>query len=94
MNINHIAGCTKILGTPPDWNPSVPCKGLPVRHQEVDGMQCVISSWQPTDEELWLLVEGYPVILYVAGNTTPAVSLQVGDRFAPIQDEKPDAVAA
>lgn len=80
MLIARIAGATRVLGAPADWDEARdgPCGGLPILDTKTkDGLPVMISAWQPTPEELHALVHGASVYLQVVGQGHPPVCLWV-----------------
>lgn len=75
----RIEGSTRILGAPSSWDPSVsgPCAGLAVRDLVDNGLPWMVSSWEPTPEELAQLVAGGRIQLWVQGVSHPVVALGV-----------------
>ncbi|WP_298699194.1 hypothetical protein [uncultured Brevundimonas sp.] len=75
----RIAGATRNLGAPADWDPdtSGPCLHLPIRDEVVEGLPYMTSRWEPTPDELAALIAGRPVELRIIGTTHPVVSLIV-----------------
>ena len=68
------------LGAPADWNHErIACDALPVTWSEINGQRVVISYWQPSAEEVALLVAGKPVGLVVFGGSMPPVALAVAE---------------
>ncbi|MDR3514066.1 MAG: hypothetical protein P4L73_20715 [Caulobacteraceae bacterium] len=82
MHIGRIAGSTRNLGAPPNWDPDRdgPCQSLPVRDELVGGkLSAMTSAWFPTPEELLRLVAGAPIYLKVLASAHPPVMLSVGE---------------
>jgi hypothetical protein len=78
VKINIIAGATRNLGAPPNWDPNgPPCEVLPIRDDDVGGIPCMVSSWQPTQEEIDLIVAGAAIELWIGGTVHPPVSPMV-----------------
>lgn len=75
----RIAGATRNLGAPADWNPetSGPCSHLPIRDDVIDGLPFMTSRWEPTPAELADLNAGRPIELRILGVQHPVVSLVV-----------------
>jgi len=66
------------LGAPADWDQSrIACDTLPVTLSEIEGQPVVISYWQPSAEEMALLLAGKPVGLVIFGATMPPVAVAV-----------------
>ncbi len=73
MIIQRIDGTTRVLGKSQGY------LGLPIR-DDVDpgsGQPCMLSSWEPTPEELEALNAGGKVTLRVLGSGHPPVMLYV-----------------
>ncbi|WP_044528699.1 hypothetical protein [Herbaspirillum sp. B65] len=78
MNFTTHPSNNGVLGAPAGWDQErIACDGLPVTCSEISGQQVVISYWQPSAEEIALLVAGKPVGLVVFGGTMPPVALAV-----------------
>lgn len=75
----RIAGVTRNLGAPPDWDPETggSCGHLPVRDEIIDGLPYMTSRWEPTPAELADLNAGRPIELRIIGRNHPVVSLVV-----------------
>lgn len=81
MLIKRTPGATRVLGAPPNWNEAKHgiCGTLPIRDWRAEnGVNYMISTWEPTQDELALLQAGAPVLLWVVGVQHPPVSLTVG----------------
>jgi len=86
MHVGRIAGATRNLGAPLDWERDKhgTCGGLPIRDEmHAPGMPRMVSAWLPTPEELRLLNAGAPIYLTVIGHVHPPVSVGVGMPAAP-----------
>jgi hypothetical protein len=83
----RIPGATRVLGAPAGWDVSANglCSGLAIR--DCDGV--MLSSWQPSPEEIERIVAGAPVHLYVWGAGHPPVALEV-----PLPPDAVDALLA
>lgn len=69
----------RVLGAPKDWDQKTnECTALAITDAIIDGLECVVSFWMPTKEELQLLNAGYPIALSVVGGTMPPVMLFIG----------------
>lgn len=82
MNPLRILGATRYLGAPAGWNPDskVPCVHLAIRDiVDPDIGPEMISSWEPTPDELARLNAGAPVVLFITGTIHPPVALTVGE---------------
>lgn len=75
----RIAGVTRNLGAPPNWDPEKDgsCGHLPVRDEVIDGLPYMTSRWEPTPAELADLNAGRPLELRIIGRNHPVVSLVV-----------------
>ncbi len=78
----RIAGATRYLGAPPDWNPETDgdCAHLAIRDERIGLNSQMVSTWEPTPDELAALNAGAKVELVIAGRIHPPVMLRVGDR--------------
>lgn len=72
MMINAIDGCTRRIGKSQGY------LGLPLRDEVVNGTPQMVTSWQPTPNELTALAAGAPIYLTVLGTGHPPVMLTVG----------------
>lgn len=84
MIINRIDKATRVLGAPPGQEDTV--QGLPVREVMSSIGRAMVSSWEPSADELRRLNAGEPVQLWIYGFSHPVVSLSVGvdlDDYAP-----------
>ena len=72
MMINAIEGCTRRIGKSQGY------LGLPLRDEVVNGTPQMVTSWQPTPNELTALAAGAPIYLTVLGTGHPPVMLTVG----------------
>lgn len=82
MHIGRVAGATRNLGAPRDWDPAKDgiCGGLPIRDEpHSPGVNRMVSAWLPTPEEIALIVAGAPIYLGVLGIEHPPVQLFVGN---------------
>lgn len=82
MIINRIHGATRNMGAPKGWEEARDgvCVGLPIRDDKREnGGNVMISSWQPTPEEIEKLIAGAPVLLMVLGINHPPVHIDVGE---------------
>jgi hypothetical protein len=81
MHAGRIAGATRNLGAPADWDEARdgPCGCLPIRDSmHSPGVPAMTSAWFPTLEEIEQLQRGAPIYLQVIGAVHPAVSVFVG----------------
>lgn len=53
--------------------------GLSIRDENIDGMNVMISAWEPTPSELALLNSGATIYLHIVGTQQPPVALTVGE---------------
>lgn len=75
MNPTRIEGANCTLAPPKDFE--LPCLPLQVRMCEYFGECAMLSTWEPSPEELAELNRGGRVLLVVFGERHPAVGLQV-----------------
>lgn len=78
MLIGCIAGATRTLGKPANWDDERDgkCSGLPILDAQLpDGQPVMISAWHPTPEDLRVLQAGGALYLWVYGRAHPVVSL-------------------
>ncbi len=75
----RIAGATRYLGAPANWNPETDgdCAHLAVRDVVDEGVPLMQSVWEPTPDELACLAAGGRVRLDVVGTSHPPVILYV-----------------
>ena len=80
MLINRIPNATRNLGKPADWDDSKGnCVSLPIQDVVLSGgIPAMLSSWQPTPDELERLKAGASVTLTIVGRAHPPVMLSVG----------------
>lgn len=71
-----IKGATHRLGAPEGWDHSKEgiCHTLEAVHE--DGW--FTSAWIPSEKELKLLNDGFPILLMIQGSRHPVVSLAIG----------------
>ncbi len=82
MLVKRTPGATRVLGAPPGWNEERDgfCGGLPILdHRDESGVNYMISTWEPTEDELERLKAGASVQLWVVGTAHPPVSLTIGE---------------
>ena len=78
MLVNAIEGTTRRLGKQQGY------LGLPVRdYIDENGHPMMISSWQPTPDELARLKLGAPIYLWVYGTAHPPVMISVAELADP-----------
>jgi hypothetical protein len=90
----RIAGATRVLGAPKDWNEERdgPCAGLPILDLPAAlGGNFMFSAWLPTPDELAAIAAGASIIVGIAGFSHPVISLGVS---ATPNDEAPGEGAA
>jgi hypothetical protein len=90
MIAGRVSGATRFLGAPPDWDEARDgiCTGLAIKDQPTgDGVNCMISAWQPTAEELERLNAGASVLLWVVGSVHPPVMVTAGRK--PDEESEP-----
>lgn len=77
----RIHGCTRMLGAPAGWTPetSGPCVGLPIRDEMNGDVPCMVSSWEPTPDELRAIAAGGKVYLRVLGAGHPPVMIYAAE---------------
>lgn len=80
MLINPLGSATRVLGEAQGY------RGLPIRDEVGQHGPQMVSSWQPTAEELRLLAAGAPIYLTVLGTAHPPVLLEVG--LPPVEPER------
>jgi hypothetical protein len=76
----RIAGATRYLGAPKDWNPDKDgdCAHLAIQDAMLDGgTPVMVSAWEPTPGELAALNAGAPVYLQIVGSAHPPVMVWV-----------------
>lgn len=99
MIVGMIAGATRNLGAPRDWDKAKdgPCGGLPIRDEQTTAGPGMTSAWQPTPEELARLNAGASIHLTVLGRVHPPVSMSVGippSQYAYTEEDCPGHVAS
>lgn len=74
-----IADHDLVIGQPPDWDPKKQghCGGLPVRFEQVDGIQYMRSAWEMTPTEAQMLLCGAKLVLSVSAPQHPVVQMGV-----------------
>lgn len=74
----RIAGATRTLGPPAEWDREQDgrCGALAIR--DADG--CMASAWFPSPEEIVAIAAGAPIYLWVVGKGHPPVMLTVGEK--------------
>lgn len=80
MKPTSIAGATRKLGAPSDWNAERDgeCETIEIRDEAIDGGgNLVQSAWMPDEAERQALYHGQPVILHVWGSNMPPVAMTV-----------------
>jgi hypothetical protein len=80
MLVGMIAGATRNLGAPADWDRNTQgiCGGLPIRDDATTAGPGMTSAWHPTPEELARLNAGASIHLTILGTMHPPVSMSVG----------------
>lgn len=68
----------KVFGAPPG---SSNCDDLPVMIGKLSGEDCIVSCWQPTEDEIARILVGEPVYLCIIGRGMPPVSLGGGHGY-------------
>lgn len=81
MLIGRISGATRRLGAPANWKEEDHgrCDYLPIRDEQTPQGPVMTSAWEPTPDELALILKGAPVMLTVWGTAHPPVALHVGE---------------
>jgi hypothetical protein len=75
-----IEGANRICGKAQGYS------GLPIRDEPVDlanagraeRVNCMVTAWEPTPEELARLNAGAPVVVRILGYIPPPIALEVG----------------
>lgn len=80
MEIKRIEGATRTLGAPHDWDVEKQgkCYGLPILDAVVLGDPVMVSAWEPSPDELAMLLRGETIKLWIYGTSHPVVALSVG----------------
>lgn len=80
MKSQSIKGMTRDLGKPEGYDEALhgKCSSLPIRDEEINGLQMMTSEWKPTPEELRKIVAGGSIFLSVNGRIHPVVAMYVG----------------
>lgn len=81
MITGKISGFTRVLGAPADWDEERDgwCGGLAIKDQPCEnGMNYMISAWEPNPDELERIKAGAPILLLIVGVVHPPVMLSVG----------------
>lgn len=75
----RIPGATRVLGAPANWDSekSGPVAGLAIQDVSLDGVLWMVSSWEPTPEDLRHLAAGGHIHLWVQGYRHPVVGMGV-----------------
>lgn len=71
MQILHIEGATRVLGESQGY------RGLPIRDEQSEEGNVMISEWALTDEEIARLKSGGTLLLSVYGTGHPPVKLEI-----------------
>jgi hypothetical protein len=78
MLIRRIEGATRNLGAPPDWDGDISkCNVLPIRDVITEHGPFMVSSWEPTPDEMAAINAGGSIQLWISGTGHPVVSLTV-----------------
>jgi len=72
MMINAIEGATRRIGKSQGY------LGLPLRDEVGSHGPQMVTSWQPTPNEIAAIVAGAPIYLTVLGDGHPPVMMEVG----------------
>lgn len=93
MLIKCIAGATRHLGAPPDWNgKDMSCGVLPVIDVPTPEGNFMVSAWEPTPSELRAMQAGHSINLGIRGSTHPVVFVHVPEAAHFEQDAQPAAI--
>ena len=76
INVKHESN-NITLGKPAHWPESVTCDQLAATKTSFAGLAVTLSFWQPTLSELALLNAGEPLMLWVAGESMPPITIGV-----------------
>lgn len=81
----RIAGATRNLGAPPNWNPDRdgPCSHLPIRDEVIGQVPYMTSRWELTPDEIARVQTGAPIELSIVGQAHPVVSLAIAEAATP-----------
>jgi hypothetical protein len=85
MDIARIAGATRNLGAPQNWDPEThgECGVLPIRDGlHSPGVPCMVSEWKPNPEEIAVLAAGGSIFLSIIGSSHPVVAVYIADEKA------------
>jgi hypothetical protein len=78
MLMRRIEGATRNLGAPQDWDGDISkCNVLPIRDVMTEHGPFMVSSWEPTPDEMAAINAGGSIQLWIAGTGHPVVSLTV-----------------
>ena len=80
MIANRIKNATRYLGAPAGWQPDKQghCAHLAIWDIETTAGPAMMSSWEPTPDELARINAGAPVELLIVGTVHPPVEVRVG----------------
>lgn len=80
MEIKRIEGATRTFGAPHDWDADThgKCYGLPILDVSCEGTPFMVSAWEPTPQELQMLIDGETLKLWISGTVHPVVCVSVG----------------
>lgn len=73
---------TRTIGAPSDWDErsEEPCASLSILDQpdpRINNENVMLSLWKPSEEELELLNQGYPLMLGIVGRQHPVIQIGV-----------------
>lgn len=83
MIVNRIEGCTRELGKSQGFT-SLPIRDTTVLIQSRNGRDTIetavmVSSWEPSIDELKKMINGAPILLWVYGTKHPPIRIEVGE---------------
>lgn len=84
MLVKRIAGATRNLGAPADWDgKDMSCCVLPILDVHTAEGNFMVSAWEPTPAELRAMQAGHSVNLGIRGSSHPVVFVNVpeADQF-------------
>ena len=76
----RIQNATRYLGAPLGWKPAEqgPCGHLAIWDIDTSAGPAMMSSWEPTPDELVRINAGAPIQLLIVGTVHPPVEVRVG----------------
>lgn len=80
MLIGRIAGATRNMGAPDNWDGELNghCAVLPIRDEVISGIHYMVSMHEPTPAEVAAIAAGAPIYLYISAAVHPVCGLAVG----------------